>query len=621
GFHAMEANATMGTILAGAMDGLWRSTDDGNTWIDVKTGDDYYDVKWKPGDPNTVYTVKGSSASGNNVKISTDDGLTWAKAGTGQPSSWTVGKSKIAVTAANPDYIYALYSENSSNGGTTGVYRSTDGGSTWTQRSGANPNIGGGQGWYNLILAADPNNADRIIAGGVRLYRSTNGGTGYSQIGNWVHVDYHAVRYEPGSNSNLWVANDGGIYRSQNDGTSWTDLNNGLVTFQFYDICVAQSSPTIAVGGSQDNGTDKWTGTSNWTYILGGDGMVCNVKPTSANVIYAELYYGDHRKTSNGGTGWSQINSGITGTGAWVAPVDEDQVTPNHLYTSSSDGIFRTLNGGSNWTNVGGQTATWISISPVDGNVVWTAGSGVYQTTDDGGSWTQASPYGFSTGGVTKILAHPTDTNSAIVVFSGYGDGTSHIALTTDSGSTWTDKSSNFPSQPVNAIAVDWSNTDHWFIGTDVGVWASLDAGGSWSPFETGLPNVVVSDLEIHRSGGKLVAGTYGRGMWEVDITSMSTGVETGVQAGPRNLMLDAPWPNPVTDQATLRFAAKYAGVVTLDIHDVAGRLVSRVAEIPAGDGLIRMADWLTDDVPSGVYFAVLKAGEERISRKLIVTR
>jgi hypothetical protein len=173
----------------------------------------------------------------------------------------------------------------------------------------------------------------------------------------------------------------------------------------------------------------------------------------------------------------------------------------------------------------------------------------------------------------------------------------------------------------VNAIAVDWSNTDHWFIGTDVGVWASLDAGGSWSPFETGLPNVVVSDLEIHRSGGKLVAGTYGRGMWEVDITSMSTGVETGVQAGPRNLMLDAPWPNPVTDQATLRFAAKYAGVVTLDIHDVAGRLVSRVAEIPAGDGLIRMADWLTDDVPSGVYFAVLKAGEERISRKLIVTR
>jgi hypothetical protein len=623
GFHVIEVNPTTHTILAGASDGLWRSTDEGETWTAVKEGGDYYDVKWKPGDAYRVYTVKGDDSEGNNIKVSTDDGLTWTKAGTGQPVYYQFGKTKLAVTEANPSYIYALIADQPGN--TTGVYRSTDDGATWAERSDSTPNIAGGQGWYNLTLVADPNDAQLIIAGGVRLYRSTNGGTLFSVCdqNGWVHVDHHAATYEPGSNSIVWQGCDGGVYRSDSDGTtlSWEDKSPGLVTYQFYDICVAQTSADTVFGGTQDQGTDQYAGTTTWVNSLGADGMVCNINPTNAYVIYAEIQFGDHRKSQNGGVSWGYINNGITEQGPWVAPTDEDVNTPNHLYTASNSYIYRTTNGGNDWVAVASGSARWISISPLDGNLVWAVQSLVRYTTDDGGSWNNASAYGFTTGSATKILAHPTDVNSAFVTFSGYGAESAHIALTTDMGATWQNVTGDFPSQPVNAIAVDWSNPTYWYIGTDVGVWLSTNGGTNWIPFEAGLPNAVVSDLEIERTTHKLRAGTYGRGLWEIDISSPLTDVDVTVSPAALNLMLDPPMPNPAGEHAWFRFAAKYEGKVTLSVYDVQGRLVSQLVELPRGDGIIRTAPWVTADVPSGAYFVVLRAGEMQKSQKLIVTK
>jgi hypothetical protein len=623
GFHVMEVNPLTGTILAGATDGLWRSTDDGETWLQARVGGDYYDVKWKPGDANRAYTVKGSDASGNNVKVSTDDGVTWTRVGTGQPASLVIGKSKLAVSAADPSTVYALYSDNPGN--MTGLYRSTDDGATWAARN-TTLNIPGGQGWYNLSLAADPDNVDRVIAGGVDFFLSTDGGVNFSGIGPNVHVDHHAITYEPGSTSRLWAGTDGGVWRSSNDGSSWTDRNAGLVTYQFYDICV-NNGPTsyFVMGGTQDNGTDKWSGTTTWSEGLGGDGMVCNINPVNGTAVYAEIQFGEHYKNSNSGAGgWTWINSGFTGTKAWVTPVDEDQLVGNHLYTASSAGIFRTTNGGGSWENVASHTATWIDLSPIDGNRVWTAGATVRYTTDDGANWTQAAPFGFSSGSVTKILAHPTDVNAAFVTFSGYGAGLAHVAMTTDLGASWVDVSGDFPSQPVNAIAVDPLIPTHWFIGTDIAVWMSDDGGTSWTPFANNLPNAVVADLEIQVSQRKLVAGTYGRGAWEIDITPP---LRAAPEAGPvatrpaANLMLDPPAPNPVSERTILRYAAKHVGAVTLDIYDVRGRRVHSLAQHSDGDGIIRTTPWFPDDVPSGVYFAVLQAGSARKTQKLIVTR
>jgi hypothetical protein len=515
-----------------------------------------------------------------------------------------------------------VISDAVSSNPTLGIFKSTDSGASWATQN-TSVNIGGGQGWYNLAITADPNNEARIITGGVNLFRSTNSGVSLTGTGGNVHVDHHCAAYEPGSDTNLWVGSDGGMWRSTDDGVNWTDRNSGLVTYQFYDICVNNGpDPYYIMGGTQDNGTDKWSGTSFWDNGLGADGMVCNISPSNGNVVYAEIQFGSHRKNTNRGIGsWSTINSGITGSGLWVTPVDQDQNQSNHLYTSTSNGIFETTTGGSGWTNVDSNPATWISISPVNGDYAWTVAGTPRYTTDQGNTWQFASAYGFSAGGATKILADPVDLNTVYVTFSGYSASIAHIAQSTDLGATWADITGDFPAQPVNAIVVNPQNNSEVYVGTDVGVWTTTNGGVNWVPFGTGLPNVVVADLEIKNSLQKLVAGTHGRGAWEINLPTTGTGVEVSLPAADLNLMLDPPSPNPVRDRTLLRYAAKHGSRVSLEIYDVTGRLVSNLAEFPTGDGVIRTTPWFTDDVPSGVYFAVLRAGTLRQTQKIVVAK
>jgi len=633
GFNVIQDNPSTGTILAGANDGLWRSTDEGDTWSNVQSAGAFFDVKWKPGDMNTVYVAKGrdpflNSQNNNGIKVSTDDGLTFAFLGAGQPFGPSIAKTKIGVTAADPEVIYAHY-VSSSSWGSLGVYRSTDAGATWQIRNNT-LNMAGGQGWYNLVLAVDPDDAERVVTAGVQLYVSDDGGVSYTSLnaaipfGNATvpHWDSHVIAYEPGSTNALWIGNDGGVWRSSDDGDTWASRREGIVSYQYYDICVAQDDPEFVMGGTQDNGIPGRSGADTWfhsTFVA--DGMVCNINPNNAQRVYAEWQFGNQIKSVDGGQSWSSIQLGLNANGGiWVTPVDEDQNLANHLYTGHNNGIFRTTTGGNFWTNVAPHSARWISISPVDGNTVWTVSnfSAVWVTTDDGGTWNSAAGFP-ATGLETKIEAHPTDVGTAWVTYGGYGTGQAHIAMTTDLGTTWVDVTGDFPDQPANTFIADPAYPDDWYVGSDLGVWKSTDGGAQWTPVGTGLPNVVVTDLEIRNAARKLVAGTFGRGVWEVDLPPAATGVEAAVAVSP-NLMLDPPSPNPVRGQAVFRFAARSEGRVTLEIFDVAGRRVSSLAEV-AGDGVVRTVPWVTADVPAGVYFAVLSNGAERMSRKVVVAR
>ncbi len=627
GFNAIEVNPATGTILAAARDGLWRSTDDGDNWTQIETGR-WYDVKWQPESPLRVYAAKASpSGSGNGVKVSTDDGLTFVHAGTGQPGGNLIGKTKITVTPADPDVIYSNYVNRSTNE-TLGIYRSNDAGATWTEVF-SDYNMTGGQGWYNLSLVADPNDVNRLVAGGVRLYQSDDGGANWTITGGGhilgdstaVHVDHHAAAYEPGSDSNVWVGSDGGVWRSTDDGRNWITRREGLVTYQFYDIAVAQTDPVFMMGGTQDNGIPGRTGTTTWfPSTLLADGMVCNVTPDNADIVYGEWQFGNHVKSFNGGVNWHNIMHGITGSGAWVTPVDQDQNNPQILFTSTSHGVFRTTIGGSLWENVSGHFANWISISRANGDVVWTLYTvAAWLSTDGGDTWGPSSSWGFPALAATKILTHPHDENFALVTFSGYNEGYAHVALTTDQGVSWQDVSGDLPIQPVNAVAIDPANPSAWFIGTDTGVWWTTNGGINWLPYETGLPHVVVTDLEINGLARKLVAGTYGRGAWEINLPDL-TGAGDPLSVSSLRLMLDPPYPNPASELTTLRFAARDLRSARLDIYDVRGRLVEHVAET-RGDGIIRSVSWSPGELPSGAYFAVLRAGDESVSQKLIVRK
>jgi photosystem II stability/assembly factor-like uncharacterized protein len=636
GFSAMEDEPTTGVILAAANDGLYRSTDAGDTWTQVETNANYFDVKWKPGDPSRVYVTRGRDPffnfpnAGNGVRVSTDGGLTFTRAGTGQPASSTIAKTRIAVTAADPSMVYAHFVD-SNTFQTLGIYRSTDDGATWSLRS--TVNMTGSQGWYNLVIAADPDDADRIVTGGTPLHSSSDGGLAYALEtsafapggdATTPHWDIQGIAYEPGSNSALWVLTDGGPWRSTDDGSTWSSRREGLVTFQFYDICVAQTDPLAGLGGTQDNGIPRRTGLDTWLETtLSVDGMVCNIHPTNGDIVYAESQFGIHRKSLNGGQSWSTIISGITGTGAWVTPVDQSETAPRTLYTATNAGIFRTTNGGNTWVNVAPHPARWISISPVDGNVVWTVSNfaGVWHTTDDGGSWVSSGTFP-ATGTETKIHADPADPAAAFVTFGYYGTGSPRVLRTTDLGASWLDVTGDLPDIPVNTFVADPDRPGDWYAGTDVGVWSSTDGGAAWTPFGTGLPHALIVDLEIQRSGRKLVAGTHGRGVWEADLPAAV--VDAPLVGGPApapDLMLDPPRPNPVRDTVVLRYAARAGGRVTLDVYDVSGRRVDRVAAAERGDAVVRTAVWDARRAAPGVYFARLTAGAESVSRKVVVAR
>lgn len=208
---------------------------------------------------------------------------------------------------------------------------------------------------------------------------------------------------------------------------------------------------------------------------------------------------------------------------------------------------------------------------------------------------------------------------TAFVTFGGF-NASAKIAMTTDFGGSWTNVTGDYGGQPANTFIADPADPTAWYLGSDFGVWTSTNGGANWTPFGAGFPTVVVTDLEIQRSARKLVAGTYGRGAWEVNLPS-ATGVDVALGVNSSNLMLDPPSPNPVRDQAILRFAARSEGPVTLEVYDVAGRRVNRIAELPRGDGVVRAASWVAADAPSGVYFVVLRAGSETATTKMIVTR
>ncbi|HMB69945.1 MAG TPA: T9SS type A sorting domain-containing protein [bacterium] len=630
GFHFCLSTAA-GTFIAGGSDGLYRSSDDGATWVQRRGGGHWYDGQISPIDPATIWVVRGDATPGASVKVSTDDGVTWSKPGAGQPPSLNFGKSKLGVSGST---IYCAIGTTGSSAGYYGMIRSTDNGATWVDLSGVSSGVPGttsqSQSWYNLSCAADPNNSSRVLFGLQQMYRSNDAGLNFTTVTGAQHVDMHVLMYEPGNNTVVWSGTDGGMYENTADGLagSWIDRNSGLVTYQFYDVCTSNDGlGAYVMGGTQDNGTDRWAGTTTWTSEIGADGMVCNIGGTNSDYAYGEIQFGSHRKSTNRGLSFFTFNSGLPGgNNQWVAPVALDYNDEEHLLTHDAGpgGVYRSTNG-SSWSLVSSHSATWIDISRLDGNLAYTiSGQTVHVTTDNGNTWTP-NPTGFSGGAGTKVLADPVDVNEVYCTFSGYSAG-AHVARSTDKGSTWTDITGNLPAIPVNAIAVDPSNSDDIYIGTDLGVWFTRDNGANWYPVgDVTLPNAVVNDLEIRDADRKLVAGTFGRGAWELtipaEIENDPTGVEVAVTPELRNLMLDRAWPNPATDRTLLRYAARSDASVSLKIYDVHGRMVSNLEEFSRGDGVIRTTPWFTDDVPSGVYFAVLQAGDVQKSQKITVIR
>ena len=535
--------------------GVYRTTDGGTTWENVlfisnQTG--CIDIVLDPSNPNRVYaamwererapTFRDYGGPECGIWRSTDGGDNWTEMTNGVPNnSATVGRIGLAISASNPQVLYAIYADNI--GFFEGVYKTTDGGDTWSgTNDGALSGLYSSFGWWFGNIRVDPNNSDVVYVLGLDVYRTVNGGNSWSFRSGGMHVDQHGLFVHPSDSDWVLAGNDGGAYLSTNGGATYDHLP-GLPITQFYTCEMDFQFPERLYGGTQDNGTNR-TLTGNlddWSRILGGDGFYVLVDPTDNQFIYAESQNGALRRSTNGGASFISATSGINSgdRNNWNSPLEMSPHNPQVLYFGT-DRVYKTTNRAANWTAIsddlsngpgGGNltfgTVTTISASPLDAQLLYagTDDGNLWVTSDEGGSWTLISQT-LPTRWITRVVAAPDDVDKVFVTISGFREGEPlpHVFRSLDRGSTWESIAGNLPEAPVNDLVVDPEYPQQMYVGTDVGVFRTQNHGVDWSSAGPGMPQVAVSDLKMHVPTRTLLAGTYGRSMYTIEVEALCFG-------------------------------------------------------------------------------------------------
>jgi hypothetical protein len=556
-------NGAPGSLQTGNV-GVWKSTDGGNSWTNTTTGisglntswDGFSDLVMDPSNSQTLYTALnrflGTGSTAEGVYKTTNGGSSWTLQ-TGLPTGSAVGRTFLAISkTTSPVTLYVLISGSQALGqaGFGLKYKfavTTDGGSTWTDRTTAFP--GADREWNTLSLAVDPTNANIVYNGGSQAAGvTTDGGQTWKCLfcfpaTNVVpHVDSHAMTFD--ANGKLVEGDDGGVYRLDNPDTSntlWSDLNGNLNTIQFDGIALNPTNANIAYGGAQDNGPLKYTGSAVWgpigTGFPGGDAGVVRVDFTNPNTLYSTSQYqagfdpSFFARSDDGGSTWNTKVTGINTNeqGLYYPTFVMDPSNSSRLVLGLSN-IYETTNKGDTWTQLGSfpgnDVVDSIGLAASDSNTIYAATyNHVYLTTNHGLNWTQVTDPdpGATQPNFTNIVVDPANPKIAYIVagdVSAYTGGAgNHVWMTNNSGSTWTNLTGNLPDSPVTAIVLD-SSSSTLYVATEMGVYSAAAGSTTWSLFGTGLPNVRVTGLELNKTLNVLAAGTYGRGLWEISLTA-----------------------------------------------------------------------------------------------------
>ncbi|HEY8934300.1 MAG TPA: T9SS type A sorting domain-containing protein [Cyclobacteriaceae bacterium] len=569
-------------IIVAASDGIYRSTDGGTSWEKTLSSEVLYDAEFKPGDASILY------ATGNNFYRSADGGVTWTTITSALPTT-NIGRTSLAVTPANSDYVYVLYSNNDKND-FLGFYRSTDSGLNFALRANS-PNIlgynldagSGGQSWYDQGLTVSSVDADAIISSGVRACRSTDGGTTWvvatsdcDDTNLEMHWDIHYVEFVPGSSTNAFAACDGGIYKTVNAGTCWSAINQDNVSVQqIYKFSMSSTNPDIMISGHQDGATIIHN-VGTYSQVLGGDGMDCFIDRANSNVMYGSVYFGAYNRSVNGGVTFTGIVTGLTGQAAWVAPWQQDPIDAATLWAGYSQ-VFRSTNRGTNWTQMGtipnDGTMVDIHVAPSDNKVVYACRyNELFVTTTAGTVWkdiTAGLPVDIAA--MTGLSVDDADPKHVWVTFSGYTENLK-IFESTDGGTTWNNYSAGLPNLPANCIRIvpgTGSKLDELYAGCDVGVYYRNNTMSSWTPYFKDLAHARVTDIEIYKPTSKIRVSTYGRGIWEAPL-KYPVVVVTGIEK--ENVGTFYCYPNPFVKEVVIKGKGKFS----YTIYNEAGAVVGK---------------------------------------------
>jgi len=567
--------ATGGAFADNQGGGVFRSSDGGKTWSKVLAG-----VNASTGcgmlaaserEPDTIYASTWdfrrqawtfrSGGPGSGLFKSTDGGQHWTELTTanakGLPAK-PYGRIALAVAPSNPQTVYAMIESKSS-----ALFRSDDGGQNWSKLDASQFMFW--RPFYFANLIVDPKDANKVFKVDLTLLLSVNGGKSFSSVSSAAHGDFHDVWIDPGDSNLLFAGDDGGLWQSKDGGTRWEHLLN-LPVSQFYHVSVDDAEPYHVYGGLQDN--SSWVGDSSypggitnsrWENMYNGDGFWMWQDPSNTDYIYAELQGGDLGRVNR----FTHETRSITPYPLygekklrfnWNTPVQVSPNDKNTLYLGAQF-LYRSRDQGQHWDRIspdlttnnpekqkqeesGGvtidnsaaemnNTVYSISESPKDAQLIWVGtDDGNLQITRDGGkTWTNVAAAVQGVGKdpwVTWVQASRYDEGTAYATFDRhmYGDMKPYVYKTTDYGKTWTPL-------PVQAAGVrgyahvikeDARNASLLFLGTEFGLWVSIDGGQSWAQYKgSNFPAVAVRDIVVHPRTFDLVLATHGRGIWIVD--------------------------------------------------------------------------------------------------------
>lgn len=634
--------AAMGTLFANNSErGVYRSLDGGQNWEQVLFLSDStgaMDLALHPSEPMTIYAAmwerirrpnrRQYTGETSGIYKSTDGGTTWQELTNGLPSAPSdKGRISLAIAPSDPNRIYAGYVNDI--GFLANMMRSDNAGSSWINMPTTNLEVVPYDWWFNRVVV-DPNDADELYYIGFNINKYIPEEERWELRFNGVHVDQHTLWINPTDPQEILLGNDGGLYYTADGGNSYSKWENLPIT-QFYTCEVDFQEPSRRYGGTQDNGTNRTLSgsTNDWVRIYGGDGFRVRVDPTNNDIVYATSQYGGFAKSTNGGNSFVFSGNGLGGTRRnWYTPYELDPSNTSRLYLGTEQ-LMRSE----------GDPIQWVPISPD-------------LTNGNGGS------NGLVYGTITSLSVSALDNQ---VIWVGTDDG--NVWVTINGGTNWNSISTGLPQRWVTSITADPDDPAAAYLtfsgfrfGSNMShIYKTNDYGANWQDINGNLPDIPVNDLVIHPDHGTLFLATdvgvyysentgttwqpLGTGMPAAIVTDLtlhpptntlvagtfgrsmwSVNVDQEVHTNtlPENLAHWKIYPNPLRDQGTISLELSNSSQLNLQLLDLQGSVLQHIFRGSLPPGSHQIPLFV-DKLPKGTYLLQLTSGHQSATQQLLI--